>query len=246
MQEDPSVRTADALAGPLGYAVLHFCRTALFCYGHRVPLAKQSLRERKRAATWTAIHEAAASAALEHHDLSRVTIDEVAAQADISPRTFFNYFPSKEDAILGLRQPSIDDDTASSFVITDSDNLIEKVALLLFDVFDKTAGGPGSRELRRTLMHRHPVLAQIRLAHTERLHHLARALIEARLTESDRWQGRMHSVDVGATAQILVAAGQSVVRIAVEWMLNEPEGNSPLDELVHRAAQAFTTVLEEA
>lgn len=210
------------------------------------PPAEQSLRERKRAATWSAIHETAAAAALEHDDLSRVTIDEIASRVGISPRTFFNYFPSKEDAILGLRQPSIDDATAAGFVIADSENLIEKVALLLFDVFDKTAGGPGSRELRRTLMHRHPVLAQIRLAHTEKLHHLARALIEARLIESDRWRDRRHSVDVRATAQILVAAGQSVVRIAVEWMLNEPEGHSPLDELVHRAAQSFTTVLEEA
>lgn len=208
--------------------------------------AKPSLRERKRAATWTAIHEAAATSALEHDDLARVTIEEITDQAEISPRTFFNYFPSKEDAILGLRQPSIDDATAEAFVITDSDNLIEKVALLLFDVFDKTAGGANSRELRMTLMHRHPELARIRLAHTEKLHHLARALIEARLTESDRWRGRTHAVDIRATAQILVAAGQSVVRIAVDWMLAEPEGDGKLDELVHRAAQSFTTVLDEA
>ncbi|ORM27688.1 TetR family transcriptional regulator [Williamsia sp. 1135] len=208
--------------------------------------AKPSLRERKRAATWTAIHEAAAAAALDHDDLSKVTIEDIAETADISPRTFFNYFPSKEDAILGLRQPSIDDDTASGFAIRGDDNLIEKVALLLFEVFDKTAGGPGSRELRMTLMHRHPELARIRLAHTEKLHHLARALIEASLTETDRWRDRTHTVDIRATAQILVAAGQSVVRIAVDWMLAEPEDGRPLDELVHRAAQSFTTVLEEA
>lgn len=212
----------------------------------KAPPAKSSLRERKRAATWAAIHEAAAAAALEHDDLSGVTIEDIAEQADISPRTFFNYFPSKEDAILGLRPPSIDDDTASGFTIGTGDNLIEKVALLLFEVFDKTAGGSGSRELRMTLMHRHPELARIRLAHTEKLHHLARALIEARLTDTDRWRGRTHTVDIRATAQILVAAGQSVVRIAVDWMLAEPEGSHPLDELVHRAAQSFTTVLDEA
>lgn len=211
-----------------------------------VPSPKQSLRERKRAATWAAIHEAAAAAALEQTDLSQVTIEEITDAADISPRTFFNYFPSKEDAILGLRQPSIDDETAAGFLISDGDNLIEKVALLLFDVFEKTAGGTGSRELRMRLMHRHPELARIRLAHTERLHHLARALIEARLTESNRWQNRKHSVDIRATAQILVAAGQSVVRIAVDWMLADPEGGDRLDDLVHRAAQSFTTVLDEA
>jgi AcrR family transcriptional regulator len=59
----------------------------------------QSRRERKKQATRQAIHEAAFSLA-ETYGLSGVTIDAIAVQADIAPRTFFNYFPSKEDAIL--------------------------------------------------------------------------------------------------------------------------------------------------
>ena len=35
------------------------------------------------------------------HGLGGFTIDQVCEQADISRRTFFNYFPSKEDAVLG-------------------------------------------------------------------------------------------------------------------------------------------------
>jgi AcrR family transcriptional regulator len=35
------------------------------------------------------------------HGLSGFTIDEACTAVDISRRTFFNYFPSKEDAILG-------------------------------------------------------------------------------------------------------------------------------------------------
>lgn len=207
---------------------------------------KESLRDRKRAATWTSIHQAAAAAALAQTDLSKVTIEEIAAEANISPRTFFNYFPSKEDAILGLHAPYIDDNTAAAFVIGDDDNLIEKVGLLLFDVFEKTAGGSGGRQMRVDLMHRHPDLARIRLAHSDQIRHLARTLVESRLAESGRWQRRNHSVDIEATAQILVTAGQAVVRIAIDWLLNEPEADIPLDELVHRAAQAFTTILEEA
>src|ERR1700748_3165466 len=115
---------------------------------------KESLRDRKRAATWASIHQAAAAAAMEQSDLSKVTVEEIAAEANLSPRAFFNYFPTKEDAILGLRAPFIDDNTAAAFVIADDDNLIEKVALLLFDVFEKTAGGTGGREVRVELMHR--------------------------------------------------------------------------------------------
>lgn len=207
---------------------------------------KESLRDRKRAATWASIHQAAAAAALEQTDLSKVTIEEIAAEANISPRTFFNYFPTKEDAILGLRTPFIDDAAAAAFVIGDDDNLLEKVALLLFDVFEKTAGGAGGRKVRVELMHRHPDLARMRLAHTDQIRHLARALVEIRLAESGRWQRRNHSVDIESTAHILVTAGQSVVRIAIDWLLKEPEADIPLDELVHRAAKSFTTILEEA
>ncbi|PYY37286.1 TetR/AcrR family transcriptional regulator [Curtobacterium sp. MCBD17_030] len=62
--------------------------------------AAPGLRERKRRATRLAIQQAALRIAIEH-GLSAVTVDEVSRRADVSPRTFFNYFPSKEQAILG-------------------------------------------------------------------------------------------------------------------------------------------------
>lgn len=36
------------------------------------------------------------------HGLDAVSIDHIADRADVSPRTFFNYYPSKVDAVLGL------------------------------------------------------------------------------------------------------------------------------------------------
>ncbi|VXC60470.1 Transcriptional regulator, TetR family [Arthrobacter sp. 9AX] len=58
------------------------------------------LRERKRAATRAAI-TAAARALTAERGLTGYTVEEVCERADISRRTFFNYFPAKEDAVIG-------------------------------------------------------------------------------------------------------------------------------------------------
>lgn len=58
------------------------------------------LRERKKAATKAALSEAAMHLAVAKGGLDAVTADEIAAHAGVSTRTFHNYFPSKEAALL--------------------------------------------------------------------------------------------------------------------------------------------------
>jgi AcrR family transcriptional regulator len=53
-------------------------------------------RERRRVAKRAAIRGVAIRLALDE-GLDAATVDAISAAADISPRTFFNYFPSKDD-----------------------------------------------------------------------------------------------------------------------------------------------------
>lgn len=63
------------------------------------PAAPSGRRERKKRATRAALREAALRLAA-RHGVEHVTVEQIAAEADIALRTFFNYFSSKEEAMV--------------------------------------------------------------------------------------------------------------------------------------------------
>jgi AcrR family transcriptional regulator len=145
------------------------------------------LRERKRRATRRAIQFAVLELVTER-GLDNVTVDEVSRVADISPRTFFNYFGSKEEAIVG-EPPSLPDVLkVEEFVAAGPGaDLLQGIGEMIADA----AGSPSSDydqklfALRRDLMRQHPHLFALRMARMRTYEDELGAIIQRRLAADD-------------------------------------------------------------
>jgi AcrR family transcriptional regulator len=72
------------------------------------------LRERKKLQTRTAIHEAALRL-IDERGLEATTIEQICHAADVSTRTFFNYYPTKAAAALQIAGTTIDAEMRDRF-----------------------------------------------------------------------------------------------------------------------------------
>jgi AcrR family transcriptional regulator len=188
---------------------------------------KPPLRDRRRAA----VERVSLDLALEH-GYDAVTVEMICDAALVSPSTFFNYFGSKERAVLGPEPPPLDEQRLSAFAAGHGDALTELMALIVADWPD----APAEREVllaRLDLTERTPAL---RAAHIARLDQASEQVEQAAL----RRLGRDGSADTTERAKMLVALSHA----AMHWMIGRlrVEPAIPWAALVGRAVTVLRNV----
>jgi AcrR family transcriptional regulator len=122
---------------------------------HAEPGFEPGLRERKKLQTRQAIHEAALHL-IDEQGLEATTIDQICGAADVSSRTFFNYFPSKAAALLQLPDATISPEVRSRFLAARGG-----LVLAMCDVVGSSSEATPDRGRMKKLVARHPELLSI-------------------------------------------------------------------------------------
>jgi len=191
----------------------------------------ESLRDRKKRRTRAALERATMRLSAER-GYDHVTVEEIAAEADVSVRTFFNYFASKDEALIGA-DPEAGPRMAGR-VLAAPDEVTPFEAYrqaVLAEITDELDSARDLWLLRKEVLTQRPdllVRAFASSAESEQL--LANAVARrAGLPESHLYP------------RLLVAAGSAAFRCAVtRWALDD---NLALGDLVGDALDLFGTGL---
>ena len=192
----------------------------------------EGLRERKKAETRKALSSAALRLARELGP-DRVTVEAIAEAAGVSPRTFFNYFASKDDAIVGI--PPVEASDIVRDLVEQPPDTPPLAALRAMCAAAVARLEEDADELRQRheLTQEHPWLAARRVA--------AYAQVERRLAEEvARRTGR--DVDRDPYPVLVVTAASGALKAAVSvWQERGRQDSllSVLDECFAHVERAF-------
>lgn len=188
------------------------------------------LRERKRLATRRAIQHAVLTLSRER-GIDHVTVEDISRVANVSPRTFFNYFSSKDAALIGDAPGLASAEDIEVFVAGGPDNdVLADLAVLLSKSLQRTEADREIHQLRRTVMRENAYLFGMRMATLRDFEDQLQQIIEQRF-KADAPAPAHDAAELHQRALLFTLVAVAAIRHAWRcWA--EGDGASPLSERV--------------
>ncbi|MEV1174115.1 TetR/AcrR family transcriptional regulator [Nonomuraea sp. NPDC049784] len=187
------------------------------------------LRERKKAETRQAVHEATLRLAVEH-GLDNVTVEAIADAANISRRTFSNYFDSKEEALLYGDEQRLGELVERVRDQPPALTAWQALRVAFESLYDETGEPDPEWMLRARLVKQHPSLLSRQLAGRVRLENELSQVVAGREQAG------------GVSPEVITAAFLTALRIAtLRWVTDHKTRTlrELTDEVLDQVAQPF-------
>ncbi len=197
------------------------------------PPDPDSLRDRKRRATMVAIENAATSLVLEY-GFDAVTVDQICAAAEISKRTFFNYVPSKEAAVIGATPEDVTEADRAAFLGRGEEGVLDALLRLYLAAFAATRTADRDQtatlaQRRRAIFRAEPELAAARMTASSRFQLRLTDLVIVHLDRHPSLR-RLAGVAVEAEARACVALVAASANLGLSaWLARDSATFEDLD-----------------
>ena len=199
-----------------------------------LPGSDLGLREQKRLATKHRIEDAA-TRLVDESSFDKVTIEEICEAAGISRRTFFNYFSTKESAVIGASSEPLTEKQRNDFLNADASNLLQ---LMVEQIKQHLESSHQSQEIhdRRQRIFADPDVGVRAMAFRKERSRETMELIAQRLREHPEEQ-RAPELDPGTEAMLL----SGFIREATWMAMSRPDRDCalPMGDRIYRAMELF-------
>ncbi|WP_420114952.1 TetR/AcrR family transcriptional regulator [Pseudactinotalea sp.] len=168
--------------------------------------AAPGLRERKKRATRRSLQRAALELVAER-GMDEATVEEIAAAADVSTRTFFNYFASKEEALSTTDPEALQETLAAIAERPPEESPLQALRTVQLQRAQQIAGDTDFWRLRAQVIKHYPELGARLVGASLAADHQVAVILAERLGVDPRIDPRPHLIAGVATVAKRTAMG---------------------------------------
>lgn len=218
------------------FALVQVCTSAYYI---RVPEENVSLRARHRAQTTREIHRAAWELT-QLHGYGATTVEAIAERSGVSRRTFFNYFASKEDAVLGLKPVNMPPADLERYEDPATGDEFSRTVRLFQAVLRHSSGFAATGKERQALLTANPELSRRIGLHIT----AAESLVAATVADHSDGRGCPRSEEISQAYVLMAGAVLKYVYRNNEDLTSNSDAQA-VDRAVEHALSVFRAAFKE-